>query len=100
MQFQIMKNLEHFANGIIHFDKLPEALKMISIGSRAFARAVMAYQAAWDLVVDGVCGPKTMEKILEEERKVAKPKKKAKGKAKDKPEELDSGADSATMGEE
>lgn len=100
MQLQIMKNLEHFANGIIHLDKLPEALKMISIGSRAFARAVMAYQAAWDLVVDGVCGPKTMKKILEEERKAAKPKKKGKAKAKDNPDELDSGADSATMGEE
>lgn len=80
MQFQILENLKNLTNGIIHLDKLPDAIRMVSVGSRAFARAVMAYQAAYGLLVDGVCGPVTMAKILEEGEKGAKPKKKAKSK--------------------
>ena len=89
MQFQILENLKHLANGIIHADKLPEALRMVSIGSRAFARAVMAFQAAYGLLVDGVCGPVTMAKILEESENKPKPKVKAKSKAKKKAIEVD-----------
>jgi hypothetical protein len=80
MQFQILENLKNLTNGIIHLDKLPDAIRMVSVGSRAFAQAVMAYQAAYGLLVDGVCGPVTMAKILEEGEKGAKPKKKAKSK--------------------
>lgn len=80
MQFQILENLKNLTNGIIHLDKLPDAIRMVSVGSRAFARAVMAFQAAYGLLVDGVCGPVTMAKILEEGEKEAKPKKKAKSK--------------------
>jgi murein L,D-transpeptidase YcbB/YkuD len=84
MQFQILENLKNLTNGIIHVDKLPDAIRMVSVGSRAFARAVMAFQAAYGLLVDGVCGPVTMAKILEEGEKEAKPKKKAKGKPQNK----------------
>lgn len=80
MQFQILENLKNLTNGIIHLDKLPDAIRMVSVGSRAFARAVMAFQAAYGLLVDGVCGPVTMAKILEEGEKGAEPKKKAKSK--------------------
>ena len=89
MQFQILENLKHLASGSIHVDKLPDALRMVSIGSRAFARAVMAFQAAYGLLVDGVCGPITMAKILEESENKPKPKGKAKSKAKKKAIEVD-----------
>ena len=89
MQLKILENLKHLASGIIHVDKLPDALRMVSIGSRAFARAVMAFQAAYGLLGDGVCGPVTMAKILEESENKPKPKAKAKGKAKKKAIEVD-----------
>lgn len=102
MQFQILKNLEHLASGIIHLDKLPEALRLVSVGSRAFARAVMAFQGAYGLLVDGVCGPVTMAKILEEEEKAAKPKKKEKKSSKKGTAELQEkpAPDSVDGGEE
>jgi hypothetical protein len=88
MQSSIVQNLKHLADGIIHLDKLPEALKMVAVGSRAFVRAVRAYQAAYDLLVDGVCGPVTMAKILEEDAKLAEPKKKSKPKKSEASPEL------------
>jgi hypothetical protein len=97
MHFQIIKNLEHFASGVIHWEKLPQAWQLLEVGSRAFVRAVMAYQAAWNLVVDGVCGPVTMAKILEEECKPAKPKKKAKKQPKEGSASLPEEASAASV---
>ena len=49
----------------------------------------MAFQAAYGLLVDGVCGPVTMAKILEDSENKPKPKAKAKSKAKKKAIEVD-----------
>lgn len=100
MQSMILQNLKHLADGIIHLEKLPEALRMVAVGSRAFVKAVMAYQAAWGLLVDGVCGPVTMAKILEEEPKELKPKKKSKSKKSQNESDLKEISESSTKLEE
>jgi len=100
MQSSIIQNLKHLAEGIIHLDKLPEALKMVAVGSRAFVRAVRAYQAAYDLLVDGVCGPVTMAKILEEEAKASEPKKKSKPKKSEVSPELNDSEEVSKKDEE
>ena len=76
MQFQILNNIKNMAAGVIHLDKLPEAIVAISVGSRAFVRAVMAYQEAYGLLVDGVVGPITMGKMEESAQNLPQVKKK------------------------
>ena len=78
MQFQILENLKNLASGVIHFDKIPDAIRAISVGSRAFARAVMAYQEAYSLLVDGVIGPITMQSMEESAQNLPQIKKKEK----------------------
>ena len=89
MQNIILKNLENLVNGVFHVDKLPEAIKCISVGSRAFVRAVRAFQEAYGLVVDGELGPITMAAIEADNEKAAKSKKKSKKAPKKESIELD-----------
>ena len=76
----IAKNVQHLLSGVIQVDKLPDALRCISIGSRNFVRAVRAFQEAYGLLVDGECGPITMG-FIEEQNKPKPVKKKKKQKS-------------------
>lgn len=84
MQNIIQKNLKNLFDGIIRVDLLPEAIRCISVGSRAFVHAVRAFQEAFDLLVDGELGPITMKAMEEQSKpKVMKKKKKEKIEAED-----------------
>lgn len=71
MQSIIRKNLQNLIHGIIKVEMLPEALKCISVGSRAFVRAVRAFQEAYGLLVDGELGPITMKEIEKQSKRAS-----------------------------
>ena len=75
----IKKNVENWLSGVIKVEMLPDALRCVAVGSRAFVRAVRAFQEAFDLLVDGELGPITMQ-YIEDSNTTKSVKKKKKQK--------------------